>query len=86
MSWSFYGVGKPAALKAAIDKELSNYGTGQSADEFAAAAPHLKGLLDCADENAAVSVSATGHASFSNGVKTYQQINADIKQLGQLYV
>lgn len=85
MSWSFHGVGKPAALKAAIDKELANYGQGQSRDEYEQAAPHLKGLLDAAHEDAAVSVSASGHATLQDGKRSYAQVDVTIKQLGTLY-
>lgn len=84
MSWSFRGVGKPAALKAAIDKDVENH-SGQSKAEYAAAAPHLKGLLDQAAENAGITLAANGHASYLDGNKIDSYINVELKQIGQVY-
>lgn len=85
MSWSFHGVGRPSALKAAIDADLGNYGAGQSREEYEQAAPHLKGLLDAADDNTAVSVVANGHASFVNGKRQSAYVSVDIKTLGKIF-
>lgn len=85
MSWSFQGVGTPAALKAAIDVEGAK-ATGQSKEEYDQAAAHLKGLLDAANDASAVHVEASGSASFVNGARTYAYISVSIKQLGRLYV
>ncbi len=84
MSWSFTGVGTAAALAAAIDQDVEKY-TGQSREEFAQVAPHLKGLLAAAHDEAAVALSASGHASFSDGKRTYAVVSVEIKQLGAIY-
>jgi hypothetical protein len=84
MSWSFSGVGKPDALKRALDNQLSQY-SGQSKEEFEQAAPHLKSLLDCAHDQAAVSVSANGHATFVDGKRTHAHVQVTIQQIGTLY-
>lgn len=84
MSWSFNGIGKPQALKTAIDADMQRY-TGQSREEFEHAAPHIKGLLDAAHEDAAVSVNANGHASFTDGNRTSASVFVEIKQLGKIY-
>jgi hypothetical protein len=87
MSWSVNLVGKPEALKRALDA----YGdklTDQSKEEFDAAPPHLKGLLDAADEKSAVLLNASGHASFNvidgERKRIYSNIGVDIRQLGYL--
>lgn len=84
MSWSFNGVGKPAALKAAIDKAAEGY-SGQSKAEFDDVIPHLKGMLDAAHEEAAVSIEANGHASFADGKRTYANVFVKVQQLGTIY-
>lgn len=83
MSWSFNGVGKPEALKRAIDADVAR-ATGQSREEYEQVAPHLKGILDAAHADAAVQISANGHATFTNGERTYAYIAVDIKQIGTL--
>ncbi len=89
MSWSFYGVGKPKALGSAIDRYANNFGdtaTSQSRREYDEAAPALKTLVGCAPENQAVSVNASGHASFDGeGRKTSGNISVEIKTLGMLH-
>lgn len=45
MSWTFYRTGKPADVCAELDRQLEGMAPGQSRDEFAAAAPHIKGLV-----------------------------------------
>jgi hypothetical protein len=86
MSWSFHGVGTPDALLREIDRQCEQY-SGQSREEFDAARPHLKGLVEQAvpASVAVVSVNAHGHASFTNGVKTQGNIAVEIKQIGPLY-
>jgi hypothetical protein len=84
MSWSFTGVGKPAALKSALDAELQNY-SGQSRKEFEQVQPHLKALLDAAHDESAVSLSANGHASFQDSKRTYANVSVELKQLSKLY-
>jgi hypothetical protein len=70
-------------LKAAIDRDVDNY-SGQSREEYDQAAPHLKGLLDCADPEHAVLISAGGHASYSAGERTYASVAVEIRQVGKL--
>lgn len=84
MSWSFTGVGKPSAVKAGIDAAVETY-SGQSREEFERAAPHLKGLLDMAHDDAAVSVAANGHETFVGARRTYASVDVTIKQLGKIY-
>lgn len=79
MSWSVDASGKPADVAAAIDKAVAGYGPGQSKDEFEEAAPHLKGFVSCAGADQIVTVSASGHATFVDGKKTYGAITATIK-------
>ncbi len=81
MSWSFSGIGKPAALKAGIDRELQNYGPGQSRDEFEGAATHLKGLLNAAHDHALVRVEASGSAGFVDGKRISANVAVSIVQL-----
>jgi len=82
MSWSVSASGKPADVAAAIDTAVARYGPGQSRDEFEEAAPHLKGLVACAGPEQTLTVSASGHATFVDGKKTYGAITASITTTG----
>lgn len=86
MSWSFHGVGKPMALKAAIMKAVEGHTPGSlSRAEFEHAAAHLKGLLDAAAEHQAVSINASGYATGTPEGIVPQNIQVEIRQLGPLY-
>jgi hypothetical protein len=95
MSWSFSGVGKPAALKRALDERSEGMGTDPAGDpkknlsrfEFDHAKAHIGALLDAADQESAVSINAGGYASIDgDGVVTPKSLNVEIKQLGVIHV
>jgi hypothetical protein len=77
MSWSVSAVGTPEGVANRLDayaEELS----GQSKDEFMEAKPYLQGLVrQMVKQN--VRLAANGHASFSNGSKSYGNINVTIE-------
>lgn len=83
MSWSVNVIGKPVAVKVAIEKECANYGapsdTNFSRAEFEAAKPALLALVDLAVGNKAVKVNASGHGTYQNGVQIdgYVSVNID---------
>lgn len=80
MSWSFAAVGKPEAVRKAI--ETANTGlTDQSKAEWEEAKPALLALVSANVGNVAVKVNANGHASFSNGAKTQGQCSCVIESL-----
>jgi hypothetical protein len=94
MSWSFNGVGTPAALKRALDKQSDTLGSDPGGDptknlsryEFDHAKAALGALLDAADQDAAVALNASGYASIDGaGVVTPKSVTVEIKQLGRLY-
>jgi hypothetical protein len=94
MSWSFSGIGRPEALKRALDKHSEQLGTDPAGDpranlsryEFDAAKSHLAGLLDAADQQTAVALTASGYASIDHatGVVTPKSVSVDLKPLGTL--
>ena len=63
MSWSFSAMGKPEAVKRAIDESNNNKYTGQSLEEWNEAKPALLALVG-ANHGNIVKVSANGSASF----------------------
>lgn len=63
MSWSFSAVGKPDAVKRAIEASSNNQYTGASLDEWNEAKPALLALVG-ANHGNVVKVSANGSASF----------------------
>lgn len=70
MSWSVSLVGTPEGVSRQLDKIAEGMTDGQSKDEFMEAKPHLKGLLaQCVKQN--VRLNANGHATFTNGEKSY---------------
>ena len=72
MSFSITVIGKPEAIKQRLfahSTELS----GQSKEEFDAVRPALETVLDQNVGNGVVRLEANGHASFTNGEKTYGQ-------------
>lgn len=63
MSWSIQAIGKPDAVKRAI--ETANIGlTGQSKDEWEEAKPALLALVGANCGNVVVRLNASGHVSF----------------------
>ena len=94
MSWSFLGVGSAAALKRALDEQSERMGPDPGGDptknlsryEFDHAKPHLAALLDAANQQAAIALTASGYASIDGtGTVTPQSVNVTIQQLGMLY-
>jgi len=89
MSWGIQKVGKPEALKRAIDAEVEKY-SGLSHEEFANVSLHLQGLLDWANPDVVMSLVASGHGhmtasdSVSPGVFVAEYLNIEIKHLGML--
>ncbi len=63
MSWSFSAVGKPDAVKRAIESSPNNTYTGQSRDEWDAIKPALLALVE-ANQGNVVRLSANGSAAF----------------------
>lgn len=94
MSWSFNGVGKPEALKRALDSRSAQMGEDPAGNpsknlsryEFDHAKAHLGALLDAADQDAVVSLNASGYASIDHetAVVTPKNISVEIKQIGLL--
>ena len=62
MSWSFSAVGKPDAVKRAIEESPNNKSTGQSLDEWNVAKPALLALVG-ANQGNVVRIAANGSAS-----------------------
>ena len=79
MSWSVGIIGKPELVAQELDK-YSETLTGQSKTEFDEAKPHLQSLvkLNIGGETL-VKLSASGHASFVEGAKTYGNCNVTIE-------
>ncbi len=72
MSWSFYAAGTVPAVRAALARARESYGapsaTNYSRAELDAASVAIGLLVDM--NIGAVAVDASGHASYSDGVKT----------------
>lgn len=83
MSFSITLVGKPEAIKRKLAEESGRL-TDQSKVEFDAVRPALETLLDQQVGHGAVHLSANGHASFRDGVKTSGQCTVELKTLGQI--
>lgn len=79
MSWSVGIIGKPELVAQELDK-YSETLTGQSKTEFDEAKPHLQSLmrLNVGGETL-VKLTASGHASFAEGVKTYGNCNVIVE-------
>ncbi len=70
MSWSITVIGKPAR----VIEELNSYSdtlTGQSKAEYDEAKPNLAGLIALNIGENLVKITASGHATFVEGKKTY---------------
>jgi len=83
MSWGISKVGKPEALKRAIDAAVEGY-SGLSKEEFAKAAPHLKGLLDLAVPGVVTLLNASGHGHMAAGEFVPDNLSVEIRPLGLL--
>lgn len=83
MSFSVTCIGKPDAIKRKLVEESARL-TGQSKTEFDALKPALDTILDQQVGNGVVRLDANGHATFTDGVKTYGNCNVDVKSLGQI--
>lgn len=69
MSWSVRFIGKPENVIEALDK-FSETQSGQSKQEFDEAKPALQTLVR-QQVGQLVDLEASGHATFTDGVKTY---------------
>ena len=83
MSFSVTFVGKPDAIKRKLAEESARL-TDQSKAEFDAVKPALDTILDQQVGNGAVHLSANGHASFTNGVKTRGSCSVTVSTLGEI--
>lgn len=72
MSWVVQIAGTPEGVKKSLD-EYADTLTGDSKTEFADVNPHLQGLVNQCVGNQIVMLTASGHASFKNGVKLHGQ-------------
>lgn len=83
MSFSVSFIGKPDAIKRKLAEESARL-TDQSKTEFDAIKPALETILDQQVGNGVVHLHANGHATFTNGAKTYGNCSVDIKSIGLL--
>lgn len=83
MSFSVTFVGKPDAIKRKLAEESERL-SGQSKTEFDAVRPALETILDQQVGNGAIRLNANGHATFTDGVKTFGNCNVDVGTLGQI--
>lgn len=83
MSFSVSFIGKPEAIKRKLEETSASL-TEQSKQEFDAIKPALDTLLDQQVGNGVIQLNANGHASFSNGKKTYGNCSVEMKVLGQI--
>lgn len=86
MSWNITAIGTPERLKAHIDDLVTRYQPGQNRDELEAAASHLKGLLDQAQDSKHVyELNAHGSASYDvDGVRTWANVGVTLRNAGTL--
>lgn len=83
MSFSISLIGKPEAIKRKLEEESQRL-TDQSKEEFDAVKPALETILDQQVANGVIHLTANGHATFADGVKTYGSCGVEVKTLGQL--
>jgi len=80
MSWSISLIGTAEGIAKEIDAHVQTL-TGDSKEEFMEARPHLQGIVRLAvGPQQVLKLAASGHASKSNGVKTYGQISVALDQ------
>lgn len=80
MSFSVTFIGKPDAIKRKLAEESARL-TDQSKIEFDAVKPALDTILDQQVGNGVVHLNANGHASFTDGVKTYGNCQIEVRAL-----
>lgn len=85
MSFSVSMMGKPDAIKRQLTIEGDRM-IGQSKEEFDAVRPALDLILDQQVGNGVIHLKANGHATFTNGEKTYGSCNVDVNPVGALLV
>ena len=95
MSWSVNIVGRPHAIRKALEAQAASL-TGQSREEYERALPHLIALVVLNEPSNelskdAVEVVASGHATIrvgGDGMKTvdYSACTVSIKRLGSMIV
>lgn len=56
--------------------------SGQSKDEFDAVRPAIETILDQQVGNGVIHVKANGHATFTDGKKTYGNCSVDVNPMG----
>jgi hypothetical protein len=83
MSFSVTFIGKPDAIKRKLAEESARF-TDQSKIEFDALKPALDTILDQQVSNGVVHLTASGHATFKDGVKTYGNCSVEVRSLGQI--
>lgn len=83
MSYSVTFIGKPEAVKRALDK-TSNELTGQSKEEFDAVKPALETIMDQQVGNGIIKLNAYGHANIADGKKTFGNCGVEIAPIGML--
>lgn len=86
MSWGFYGIGTPNALKQALARSLDKQ-TGQSQEEMAAAVPHINALLDLQKgKNQLQKLSCDGRAYGLGTESEYSNTNVELQDFGAMVV
>ncbi len=85
MSFGVSFIGNPEAIKRKLDETSASL-TGQSKEEFDAVKPALDTLLDQQVGNGVIQLNANGHASFTDGAKTYGNCTVEVKPLGGVLV
>lgn len=81
MSFSITVIGKPDAIKRKLAEESERL-KDQSKVEFDAVRPAIETILDQQVANGIIHLNANGHASFTNGEKTYGNCSVEVKPLG----
>lgn len=83
MSWSVSFIGTPTAVAKALDSYADSWSAGQSKDEYDAAKPHIIALVqeNVGGVGRVVQVTASGHATITDGVKTYGTCTASVTGL-----
>jgi hypothetical protein len=80
MSWSVQFIGKPENVVAALDKHSESL-TGQSKQEFDEAKPALATIVQQNVGGPLVHVEANGHATFSDGTKTFASCSVKVSPI-----
>lgn len=82
MSWSVSLLGTPEGVSKKLDEIGTGMADGQSKDEYMEAAPHLQGLIaQAVGPNVNIKLAASGHATFTDGKKTYGNISVSLEIL-----